>query len=361
MKPAPLCTPITGRRAYCRASWQLALLFALALFLAGCRPAPALPSATVPPAPSATPRPTPAPAQAGNRTLFVEPDDGSEPVLTAIRGARRSVDLVVYLLTDRSVIDARIAARQRGVAVRVMLERDPYGSGPGNASAYDQLQRAGVDLRWGNPAFALTHEKALVIDGETALIMTLNLVYSAFHGNRDYGVITYDPAEVAEVLAGFDADWERRAFEPKVTSLLWSDANTRRKLLDFIDSARASLLLEQELLQDREILRHLASAAGRGVAVRIITPPDEGESDANRRGRDQLVSARAAVRTLDDPKMHAKVIIADGSRAVVGSANITYSGMDNNRELGIRLAEPEIVQRLVETFDQDWARAQDYR
>jgi len=281
--------------------------------------------------------------------------------LEAIRDARRSVDVVVYLLSDRSVIEELIAARRRGVAVRVMLERDPYGSGPGNGAAYDQLRRGGVDVRWANPAFALTHEKALIADGETALIMTLNLVYSAFHNNREYGVITHDPLEVAETLAGFNADWERRAFKPKAPALLWSDANTRRKLLDFIDGARESLLLEQESTQDHEALQHLAGAARRGVDVRIITPPDDGESDPNRAGRRQLAGAGALVRTLEAPKVHAKTLVADGARAIVGSANLTSSALDNNRELGVVVLEPEIVRRMVETFETDWARARAYR
>jgi cardiolipin synthase len=345
--------PTTRSEELCRTPYgairQSALLFALALTLAACLPVPA-------PAP-ATPNPSPP----GTRTLFVEPDDGSGPVLEAIRGARRSLDVVAYLLTDRTVVDALIAANRREVAVRVMLERDPYGSGQGNAAAYGQLSNAGVDVRWGNAAFALTHEKALIADGATALIMTLNLTYSAFHGNREYGIITRDGAEVAEALAGFNADWERRAFEPRAPSLLWSDANTRRKLLDFIDGARISLLLEQESLQDRETLQHLANAARRGVKVRIITPPDDGESDPNRQGREQLLAAGAAVRTLQDPRMHAKIVIADGTSAILGSANLTFSGMENNRELGIRVGEPGIVGRLVETFEADWALAVPYR
>jgi len=345
------------------AIWGIALVCTLTL--AGCWPVPPAPAATARPVATsrstAGPDPAPVASQAGTRALFVEPDDGPGPVLEAIRGARRSLDAVVYLLTDRSVIDALVNAHRRGVAVRVMLERDPYGSGPGNASAHDQLLRAGVDVRWANPAFTLTHEKALIADGETALIMTLNLVYSAFHGNREYGIITRDPAEVAEALAGFNADWERRDFKPQAPSLLWSNANTRRKLLAFIDGARTSLLLEQESLQDRELLRHLAGAARRGVDVRIITPPDDGKSDPNRQGREQLLAAGAMVRTLESPKVHAKAMVADGARAITGSANLTYSALEHNRELGILVVEPEIVQRMVDTFAEDWARARTYR
>jgi phosphatidylserine/phosphatidylglycerophosphate/cardiolipin synthase-like enzyme len=59
--------------------------------------------------------------------------------------------------------------------------------------------------------------------------------------------------------------------------------------------------------------------------------------------------------------MHAKVVIADSGSAVVGSANMTYSGLENNRELGIRVTEPEIVGRLVETFETDWGHALPYQ
>jgi len=123
MMPRFLSTLTTVRRTHCRANWQFALLGAVALLLTGCWPMPALPSATpqrtrsaATPRPVVTPRltdgevPTPASTRPGTRKLFVEPDDGAEPVLEVIRDARRSVDVVVYLLTERSVIDALVAA-----------------------------------------------------------------------------------------------------------------------------------------------------------------------------------------------------------------------------------------------------------
>lgn len=234
---AYLCSrPLLGSR----------LLLAVALLvsiLAGCGTATGTGTVATGAGTHATPPAWPAatsPAgNQGEQRLFVEPDDGVTPVLNAIATATSSIELKMYLLTERDAIEALKTAQRRGVRVRVILEQRPYGSGPGNEGNYQALQAAGIAVRWGNPVFRLTHEKSLIIDHKVAFIMTLNLVHSAFTRNREFGIVTARPAEVAEVLDGFEADWNRTAFTPPADSpLLWSNVNSRRKLLAFIDGAR---------------------------------------------------------------------------------------------------------------------------
>ena len=45
-------------------------------------------------------------------------------------------------------------------------------------------------------------------------------------------------------------------------------------------------------------------------------------------------------------KLHAKLILADGKRALLGSMNIDRSAFDLRRELGIRFDDEPIVERL---------------
>ncbi|MCL5947275.1 MAG: phospholipase D-like domain-containing protein, partial [Chloroflexi bacterium] len=97
-------------------------------------------------------------------TFFIEPDDGVMPIVRAINGARRSIDMTMYLLTDREVISALERSTRRGVHIRVLLEEHPVGSGPGNRSIYRRLEQDGIAVKWSNPHFRLTHEKSLVID-----------------------------------------------------------------------------------------------------------------------------------------------------------------------------------------------------
>lgn len=298
----------------------------------------------------------------GNHQLFVEPDDGVAPEVNGINAAKTNVDMVMYLLTDRDVISALISAQKRGVQVRVMLEQHPYGEGAGNGSAYNQLQQAGVQVKWTNPVFALTHEKAIVLDNKIALIMTLNSTLSAFTKNREYGVLTYNPNEAQEVEAGFQADWNRTNFTPPANSpLIWSNSNSRQKILAFIDSAQHTLVMEQEEMQDREVEQHLVQAAQRGVKIRVLVAAPSGGSDSNASGEQQLVSGGVQVETISSPYMHAKMYLADGNRVILCSENVSTASLNNNRELGIEVSDQAIVSRVSQTFEQDWSKGQTFR
>ena len=52
--------------------------------------------------------------------------------------------------------------------------------------------------------------------------------------------------------------------------------------------------------------------------------------------------------------MHAKLIVADGARAFVGSVNFSATSLDANRELGLLIADPDALATLTATFGVDW-------
>ena len=53
-------------------------------------------------------------------------------------------------------------------------------------------------------------------------------------------------------------------------------------------------------------------------------------------------------------RVHAKLLIVDDERALVGSMNIDRSAFDLRRELGVTVTEPAVVARLKTVFDEDW-------
>ena len=74
---------------------------------------------------------------------FVGPT-GLQPRLTAlIDGAQTSLDIHMYLWTVRALADRVVAAKQRGVAVRVILDPDS----PGNDAVRPTLTAGGVPIR----------------------------------------------------------------------------------------------------------------------------------------------------------------------------------------------------------------------
>ena len=309
------------------------------------------------PAPAALPTEVAAPDVTPVIAVLVMPDDGRAPLVNALRNARESVRLTIYLLIDNDVVDELMRARQRGVDVRALVEPDPFGGGPASRDDVAKLRAAGVQVRDGNPTFRYTHQKSVVIDDAVALIMTLNLTPSSFTKNREHGVIDTDPARVAEIARVFDADWARRDVAVSHADLVWSPNNARARLLALLASATTSADVEAELLTDASVIRTLGDLAGRGVGVRVILPPAEA-GDLNTADLVAMTQRGAQLRRLDNPYPHTKLIIVDGRRAYLGSVNLSANSLDNNRELGIIIDDRAGVQRLREAFEADWPGGQ---
>ncbi len=346
--------------------WSLLSLLLLVLWLGGCLLASPTPAVTPTPIPSPTPAPATAPPTSVVTPvgpfyeLFVEPDDGRAPVLSAISEAQDTLRIVMYLITDPEVIQAMKDAAARGVEVRLLLELNPYGGSSQNVLVANELKEAGVIVRWDPRTIRYLHQKTIIVDEAYALVMTGNFTTSAFTANREYIVRTAHPRDVAEIIATFEADWARQAVQHSDPSLLWAPDNARDVLLRLIDGAQATLDIEHQNMQDEEVVDHLVAAARRGVRIRHITTPRYPlEEDADEPGRERLRRAGAQIRYLDDPYVHAKAIIIDGRQALVGSVNLTTNSLDFNRELSVLFDETQPVQRLLRQFDADWEKGRE--
>ncbi|HEU5432467.1 MAG TPA: phospholipase D-like domain-containing protein, partial [Thermomicrobiales bacterium] len=271
------------------------------------------------PAPVVTESPLP-PSGSGVVGLVVQPDDGRAPIVDEIDAARRSIDLEVYLLSDQEVIAALERAHGRGVPVRVLLEQHPFGGSGSTPDVYSRLQKAGIDVRWTNPAFTFSHIKLFVFDDNAAAIMNLNLTASAFTRNREFAIVTTQPAAVRTAMAIFETDWTRGP-EPEPDPLIVSPTNSREALLALIDGARQSLDIYAEVMRDPEVMRAIENATRRGVQVRLIMSGQP--NDDNGKERAELAKAGVQVRLLNRVYVHAKMVLVDGQRAFVGSQNFT--------------------------------------
>ncbi len=292
--------------------------------------------------------------------LFVEPNAGETPILNGINNAQKSVWLEMYLMTDTNVIQALENDAKRGLDVRVMLDPHPYGGGSPQATLA-ALTAAGAKAQTSNPSFTYTHEKGMVIDGTTAYIMTSNFTASAISTgkNREYDIIDSTPQDVQGTIDIFNADWNRTAEHVTDPSLVISPDNSRNDFVTFINNAKSSLIIEAEEMQDSTVEQAIASAAQRGVNVQVILPtPSSGSTDSNAAGIAVIKAGGAQVKEDSQLYMHAKMMVADGTNAYVGSINISSNSFDNNRELGVLFTDSGIISTLTQTFQNDWGVSQ---
>ncbi|MCX7868709.1 MAG: phospholipase D-like domain-containing protein [Terrimicrobiaceae bacterium] len=297
--------------------------------------------------------------------VIVQPGDGVPPVLELIGRARSSLLIKQFTFTEASLIEAVIARHRAGVRVRVMLNAKRSGGDRANDETFSRLAQAGVAVRWSNPKFYVTHEKSIVVDDSAALIATFNLCPKYFTLTRDYGVVTTEPRQVAQIIEGFEADWEHRDWLPDPsTGLLWSNANSRARICEFIDSARHSLDVQHPKFVDAVVLDRLLEAHERGAHVRVLCGGRHGISDWDILDTFSslrvLLRAGVKVHKQRNLRLHAKLLLADGRRAVVGSMNIDRSAFDLRRELGIVVEDEEAVRRLAGVFAMDWEASSRY-
>jgi phosphatidylserine/phosphatidylglycerophosphate/cardiolipin synthase-like enzyme len=293
------------------------------------------------------------------RTLLVLPDDTGQPIINAINTAKKSLRIKMFIFSDPDLIATTVAAKGRGVDVKVMLNPARRNGEEENETTRAILEQAGIEVMDSNPEFGITHEKSMVVDEETAYIHSLNWDTKNLTATRDYVIITTHKHEVEEVIAGFEADWAREKFHPGVDAhLIWCRGNGRDRIARLIDGAKHTLFAQNERYQDPVIIERLVRAAMRGVKVHIMVLLP------HHLKKGKLLEAVGGMRTMADVgikihklkhlKLHGKMLIADRERAIIGSINIAPGSFDDRRELAIEVHDEHIVKRLDKVAQGDW-------
>src|ERR1700751_4133314 len=251
-----------------------------------------------------------------SHTLIVLPDNTAKPILDALSAAKKSLRVKMFLFSH--------PARRSGKSENTVTRK--------------HLQAAGIDVIDSNPVFDVTHEKSMVVDDKVAFIQSLNWDLKNLTGTRDYAVVTNHAREVAEVIECFEADWARKVFNvDHTTRLIWCNGNGRDRIARFIDDTKHTLFLQNERYQDAVIIERLVRAKERGVKVHVMARPP------HKLKKEKLVEGVGGLRILDDVgikihklkglKLHGKMLLADGTAAIVGSINLAPGSFDSRREL----------------------------
>lgn len=314
-----------------------------------------------------------------------------EAMVAAIKSAKRSVRLEVYILTDteigRRFIEALTEAARRGVKVRLLI--DAVGSFGLGEELFADLRAAGGELRWFNSVKLASyvfrdHRKLLTVDEAEAYVTGCN-ISTEYHGDgiregwMDAGVMVSGP--VAAVLAGeFDQQWKRasarewrRTSGPKsgrvicgsgeeVTALFMKPGFGRNP---FRASLCSDLLGAKEIeitaayfLPAQRLRRLLIGAAKRGAKVRVLLA---GKSDiglmqlASRSLYRRLVRGGVKIYEYQPQVLHAKIIVLDDI-VYVGSSNLDPRSLRINFEIMLRIRNRALAAVVRERFEEDVAQ-----
>jgi phosphatidylserine/phosphatidylglycerophosphate/cardiolipin synthase-like enzyme len=275
--------------------------------------------------------------------LIVQPADGIGRLLDAINNAQKTLDIVIFRLDLKEVEKAAEAAVGRGVKVRALIAHTNSGGEKSLRQVELRMLDRGVMVSRTADELVRYHSKMMVVDREELHVYGFN--YTALDvKSRSFGVVTRDRKLVQEALRLFEADVQRQEFEPQLEEgFVVSPENAREQLATFIKRARRSLVVYDPKLTDPQMVRLLRQRAKAGVDIRII-------GKMGKRG------CELRVQKMPGARLHVRAMVRDGDTAFVGSQSLRGLELDLRRELGIVARDAKVVKRLLETFEEDWAR-----
>ena len=129
-------------------------------------------------------------------------------VLKTISDAQQSIRLMGYSFTSPEVVKGLIAAKRRGVDVKVVLdERGNHGKS--SVAAINLLVNAGIPVRL-DSHYKIQHDKVIVTDGRNVETGSFNYTRSADRSNSENALLLRDmPGVASQYLAHWQSRWEQ--------------------------------------------------------------------------------------------------------------------------------------------------------
>jgi hypothetical protein len=217
-------------------------------------------------------------ASSSTRQLFIEPDSGRAPLLQAINQARQEIDVVMYLFTDQKLAVALKQAAERGVSVKILIEKSPYDFKKHNQWLMRYWNSSKVQWQWvpsTHSSLNFYHQKTMLIDHRQAWVMTLNFTKSSFskkNPERNFILLDQNLKDVNEIEAVFEKDWAQKNLEKLSLNhhLVLSPVNTRQQLEGLVLAAHQRIKIYAAALEDYQFIGALAKIADHKIAIKII-------------------------------------------------------------------------------------------
>ena len=341
------------------------------------------------------------PWRGGNRfELLLDGPAFFPRMLAAIEGARRQVEIELYLIEDgrcsERLVDALCRAAERGVTVRGLF--DAFGAARLGASLRERMQAAGVQLRWYNPVrwrrgirnFHRDHRKLLLVDqclayvggtGSTDEFWLPDEARSPWHEAmvEIEGPLVGDWQQLFEQLWRARFSW-RPSHQPVALSLpecppagvglgrvAYADAAQHRdillSLLRALRGARQRVWLATPyFLPTWKIRRALRRAAARGVEVRLLLAGRNTDHPpvrfAGQRYYPKLLRAGVRIFEYQPRFLHLKMVLVD-DWVSVGSCNFDHWNLRFNLDANVEALDPAFAQAVAASFIEDFGNSRE--
>lgn len=327
-----------------------------------------------------------------------------EAMADAVDRASRYVHFEFYIVaiddTTRRLLDSLLAAHERGLSVRILIDHVGSLGYPGYSDLVKRLDSSGVPWRRSLPIRPWrgeyqrpdlrNHRKILVVDGEVAFTGSQNIIDRTYNKRRnrrkgfhwrDLSLECTGPV-VEELDSVFVTDWysETNEIVEESADLNLSDApesggiqaqvvpsgpgfedeNNLRLFNHLIYNAnRTVVVCSPYFVPDESLLHALTTEARSGVDVRLYVGETSDHGLTHRAQQsyyDELVRAGVRIFMYHAPTvLHSKFLLIDDEVSIIGSSNMDERSFSMNMEVTMFIVNKEFTQRMYDLEEQRYA------
>ncbi len=275
-------------------------------------------------------------------TLLIQPDAGVAPLLSAVKKAKKSIEILVFRFDLTELEKALEAAVTRGVQVHALISHTNHGGERRLRDLESALLAAGVTVSRTADDLVRYHGKMMIVDRRSLYLLGFNYTHLEVSKSRSFGFVVTDPRLVQEAIKLFEADTARQPYTAGSDAFLVSPENARTQLAAFIKGARTELLIYDPKISDPLAVRQLLERAKDGVEIRIL-------------GRIAKKGAALHAEKLPKLRLHVRAMLRDGRELFVGSQSLRALELDRRREVGLIVRNPHVARQFRSVFEADWA------
>ena len=273
--------------------------------------------------------------------LLVQPEDGIQPLVDALNGAKKTIQILIFRFDRAEIERALVEAAHRGVAVTALIAHTNHGGEKYLRRFEMRLLEQGITVARTADDLVRYHGKMFIVDGKELYLLAFNYTHMDITLSRSFAAVVKDPEVVKEAQRLFECDVKRVPYESHCESLIVSPVNARQRLKDFITGAKKQLLIYEMKLSDPEMLRLLNEKITAGVEVRVIS-------------RAPIKNANLPVR-ISPIRLHVRGMMRDGKAAFLGSMSMRRLELGARREVGVIFHDIKAVKKMATVFEQDWS------
>ncbi|MFI5405042.1 MAG: phospholipase D family protein [Nitrososphaerales archaeon] len=140
-----------------------------------------------------------------NTSVYFSPDPANETrIVSIINSAKQTIDMAAFSLTLDSVADALIKAHQRGVKVRLLLDKQQTSV---KKADYKRLESAGIPVKVDQKS-GLMHNKFIIVDSVLVQTGSFNYTDNAVKNNYENLVFIDDGITIEQFMLEFERMWK---------------------------------------------------------------------------------------------------------------------------------------------------------